>query len=90
MRTLIEEFFNGIMSRRNAKQPSIEERVAAYEAAMQKLLDPDAAPQPGGLWCQLSRQRRIAEMERMKSNVPFFLTNLEAREWEVARGQCWS
>lgn len=50
MRTLVEEFFNGDLDAAISKLPSRAERTADYEAAMNDLLDPRSAPQPGGPW----------------------------------------
>lgn len=46
MRTLVEEFFNGNLETAIAKLPSRAERIAAYESAMNTLLDPRHAPWP--------------------------------------------
>lgn len=60
MRTLVEEFFNGDLDTSIAKLPSRAERIAAYETAMDALLDPRNAPQPGGTWYDAPVSVRIA------------------------------
>ena len=46
MKTLVEGFFNGNLEAAVSKLQSRTERVAAYEAKMNDLLDPRHAPWP--------------------------------------------
>lgn len=49
-----------------AKLPSRAERIARYESAMNDLLDPRHAPQPGGPWYDAPVEVRIANMQAAK------------------------
>lgn len=62
MHYILDNDTGQILSAAVAKLPSRAERSAAYEAAMSALLSSDAAPQPGGPWCDASIDARVASM----------------------------
>jgi hypothetical protein len=59
---IIDNDTGRILSEAVAKISSRAERSAAYEAAMSALLSSDAAPQPGGPWCDAPSDARVANM----------------------------
>ena len=51
--------------------PRHSQRMAAYDAALDGLLDIRSAPEPGGPWCGLSVEERIECMTAAKTGGAF-------------------
>lgn len=68
--------------------PRRGERIAAYEAKMQALLDPSNVPQPGGT-CELCVSVRLEFMTSARDGIPHeaTMTRLEIEQYCDGRSQ---